>query len=175
MCSVAPRPLLSTRLPIWQDRLRACLPISRPAQSNICVQAMAASVLVDTSFLVAWLADRDRHHDWALAQARNFPPPWSTCEVALSEVFYVLGLDGSAAFAELLRRRGVVVAFDLATHLDAVLELMKKYCDVPMSLADACLVRMTEVLPDPFLLTTDSDFRVYRRHGRQVIPSVAPR
>jgi hypothetical protein len=43
-----------------------------------------------------------------------------------------------------------------------------------MSLADACLVRMTEVLPEPVVLTTDTDFRVYRRHGRQVIPCIVP-
>jgi len=52
---------------------------------------------------------------------------------------------------------------------------MQKYSDLPMSLADACLVRMTETLPDPILLTTDTDFGVYRRHGRQIIPSVMPR
>lgn len=51
---------------------------------------------------------------------------------------------------------------------------MRKYADVPMSLADACLVRMTEVLPEPIVLTTDADFRVYRRHGRQVVPCVLP-
>jgi hypothetical protein len=44
-----------------------------------------------------------------------------------------------------------------------------------MSLADACLVRMTELLPEPIVLTTDTDFRVYRRHGRQVVPCVLPR
>jgi len=46
--------------------------------------------------------------------------------------------------------------------------------DVPMSLADACLVRMTETLADPIILTTDEDFRVYRRHSRQVVPCVTP-
>ena len=46
--------------------------------------------------------------------------------------------------------------------------------DQPMSLADACLVRMTEVLPDPLLLTTDADFRIYRRHSRQAIPHLLP-
>ena len=51
---------------------------------------------------------------------------------------------------------------------------MLKYVDVPMSFADACLVRMTETLPDPILLTTDRDFRIYRRHGRQVIPCKMP-
>ena len=51
---------------------------------------------------------------------------------------------------------------------------MEKYADVPMSLADACLVRMTEILSDPVVLTTDSDFRIYRRHGRHVVPCITP-
>ena len=58
--------------------------------------------------------------------------------------------------------------------MDSVLKLLQKYVNVPMSLADACLVRMTEVLSDPLLLTTDSDFRIYRRHSRQIIPCVTP-
>lgn len=51
---------------------------------------------------------------------------------------------------------------------------MRKYADVPMSLADGCLVRMTELIADPLLLTTDSGFRIYRRHGSQVVPCVLP-
>ena len=51
---------------------------------------------------------------------------------------------------------------------------MQKYAAQPMSLADACLVRMSETLSDPLVLTTDSDFRVYRRHSRQVVPCVIP-
>jgi hypothetical protein len=68
----------------------------------------------------------------------------------------------------------VVPAFDLANDLDRVLRLMHKYANVPMSLADACLVRMSETLEDPVVLTTDGDFRIYRRHGRQVVPCVTP-
>jgi uncharacterized protein len=58
--------------------------------------------------------------------------------------------------------------------VESVLKLLQKYVDVPMSLADACLVRMTETFFDPVILTTDSDFRIYRRHSRQVIPCVMP-
>ena len=58
--------------------------------------------------------------------------------------------------------------------MESVLALMGKYAGLPMSLADACLVRMSETLPDALLLTTDADFRVYRRHGRQVIPALLP-
>jgi len=66
------------------------------------------------------------------------------------------------------------LAFDLGDELERVVGLMEKYADVPMSLADACLVRMTEALADPVLLTTDTDFRVYRRHSRQTVPCVLP-
>jgi predicted nucleic acid-binding protein len=68
----------------------------------------------------------------------------------------------------------VATAFDLRSELTRVLDLMDKYRDVPMSLADASLVRMTEAFPDSTLLTTDDDFRIYRRHGRQVVPCSMP-
>jgi hypothetical protein len=57
---------------------------------------------------------------------------------------------------------------------EPVVKLIEKYSKVPMGLADACLVRMTESLADPIILTTDQDFRVYRRHSRQVVPCVTP-
>jgi predicted nucleic acid-binding protein len=68
----------------------------------------------------------------------------------------------------------VLVAFDLAKEQEPVLKLMQKYSDVPMSLADACLVRMTETLARPVILTTDADFRIYRRQDRHVVPCVTP-
>jgi predicted nucleic acid-binding protein len=54
------------------------------------------------------------------------------------------------------------------------LNLIDKYDDVPMSLADACLVRMSELAADPLVLTTDADFRIYRRNGRQMIACLLP-
>jgi uncharacterized protein len=135
---------------------------------------MAKNVLVDASFLVAWLAERDSRHPWALAKARSFPPRWTTCEAVLSEALHLLGARGAPSLMALLRRRAVLIAFDLADNMEAVLRLMEKYADVPMSLADASLVRMTEILDDAVVLTTDEDFRVYRRHSRQVVPCVIP-
>jgi predicted nucleic acid-binding protein len=87
----------------------------------------------------------------------------------------MLGPPGTAALASLLQRGSLVCAFDFAAHVDDVLGLMKKYSDVPMAFTDACLVRMTEILSDPMLLTTDSDFSIYRRHSRLIIPAVMPR
>jgi len=135
---------------------------------------MATSALVDTGFLVALLSRRDANHRWAVAQATRFPPPWMTCEAVLSETFHLLGGRGTASVGSLLRRRALVGAYRFADDMGAVLKLLEKYADVPMSFADACLVRMTETVNDPKLLTTDADFRIYRRHGRQIIPCVLP-
>jgi uncharacterized protein len=135
---------------------------------------MAGSVLIDAGFLVAFLSDRDKHYNWALAQASYSVIPWKTCESVLSEAFHILGKQGKSALTSLLRRDAVVCAFALADHHESVLNLMQKYADVPMSLADACLVRMSEVLADPIVLTTDAHFRIYRRHSRQVIPCSMP-
>jgi uncharacterized protein len=136
---------------------------------------MAANALVDAGFLVALLSVRDTNHRWAAAQAPRSPPPWMTCEAVLSETAHLLGGRGSGGLAALLRRGAVVCRYCFANDMDAVLKLLEKYADVPMSFADACLVRMTETLNDPMLLTSDADFRIYRRHGRQIIPCVLPR
>lgn len=135
---------------------------------------MARNVLVDAGFLVALLSSRDMHHKWAVTQATELPPPWSTCEAVLSEAFHLLGERGVPALGALLCRRAVLVSFTFAENVESVVKLIEKYSNVPMGLADACLVRMTEALADPIILTTDEDFRVYRRHSRQVVPCVTP-
>jgi len=136
---------------------------------------MAKSALVDAGFLVALLSRRDANHGWAAAQAPRLPPPWATCEAVLSEASHLLGGLGTLSVASLLRRGALVCDYRFADDMDAVLKLLEKYADVPMSFADACLVRMTETLNDPVLLTTDGNFRIYRRHGRQIVPCVLPR
>ena len=135
---------------------------------------MGASVLADAGFIVALLSASDRHHQWAAAQAAQHVRPWLSCEAVLSEAFHLLGPGGAASLSDLLRRGSLRVEFELAANLDAVLRLMQKYASVPMSLADACIVRMTETLDAPIVLTTDSDFHVYRRHGRNVVPLSSP-
>jgi predicted nucleic acid-binding protein len=135
---------------------------------------MAASVVVDASFLVTFLTRSEANHEWAVDQAVVAPPPWKTCEAALSETFHLLGPRAAWGLAELLRRGAVASAFSFQGDVEVILRTMQKYADVPMSFVDACLVRMTEVLPDPILLTTDADFRIYRRLGRRTIPCVMP-
>ncbi len=132
--------------------------------------------LLDTGPLVALLNRRDAHHRWACEVLDSIEPPVQTCEAVLSEAcFLVRELRGGPdAVLELVARDIIQVAFSLESELAAVRKLLTRYASVPMSLADACLVRMTELDNGATVLTLDSDFRIYRRHGRQVVPVVLP-
>ena len=118
----------------------------------------------------------DARHEWAREQFSRLRPPLLTCEPVLSEAAFVLErLGGDAAAALALVEKGVMrVAFSVQEQAASLHVLMHRYADVPMSLADACLVRMTEIIENATVMTFDSDFRVYRRRGRQVIPLLAP-
>ena len=135
---------------------------------------MAKSILVDASFLIALWRKNDQNHPWAVRQARLHPPPWITCEAVLSEADHLLSPDGCATLRIACRRGALRLSFPPDEGLIPILDLMDKYADVPMSVADACLVRLTETLPDPLVLTTDSDFKIYRRQGRRSVPVRMP-
>jgi predicted nucleic acid-binding protein len=131
--------------------------------------------IIDTGPLVALLNRRDRHHAWARVLLDTIEPPIFTCEAVLSEACCLLrGLGGQDAALELLARDIVRIDFDLAAEVAPVRALMKRFADVPMSLADACIVRMSEQEPRSVVVTLDGDFRIYRRNRRQIIPTVMP-
>lgn len=136
---------------------------------------MPKSCIVDSSAIVALLDPREEHHPWAKDTLLRQPQPWFTCEPALTEAFFLLGPAGANALEDLLRKDYLKAGLALSDQMVPVLNLRARYSAVPMSLADACLVVMSEVLPDPVIVTTDSDFRVYRRHHRQIVPCLMPR
>jgi predicted nucleic acid-binding protein len=133
-------------------------------------------IVVDTGPLVALLNIREEHHDWVKAALRDVRAPLLTCEAVLAEAAFLLrSIDaGGRALMALLARQAVRVAFNLDEQHDHVARLMDKYSDVPMSLADACLVRMSELVARARVMTFDTDFRIYRRAGRQVVPVTMP-
>lgn len=137
---------------------------------------MARTVLIDTGPLVAALRKRDKHHEWARAHFEAATVPFATCEAVVSECLFLLegAREGKDALCGLLERRIIVVSFSLEAEREATLRLIRRYRDTPMSLADACLVRMAELENRATVLTTDSDFRIYRKNSRQVIPTFMP-
>ena len=133
-------------------------------------------VIADAGPLVAYLKRDDQQHAWAEEMFRRFHTPLRTCDAVLSEAFFLLQQThgGGEQLLALLERGLVVPDFNLAAELPAIAQLLRRYRSVPMSLADACLVRMAEQERDVAVFTLDSDFKIYRRHGRQTIPLISP-
>ena len=131
-------------------------------------------IVVDTGPIVALLDRRDSFHDWAREAFARLTPPHATCEPVLAEACHLLGAKGADAVMALGERGFLVATFALAAEWRPVRSLMKRYGNVPMSLADACLVRMSELDSGSRIMTLDGDFRIYRRHGRHVVPTLSP-
>ncbi len=138
---------------------------------------MTVPTLIDTGPLVAFLNSRDQYHTWVSKQLDRIPPPLLTCEAVISEACFVLSRTmqhGPLAVLELIDRGLLQMPFRLDDEIALIRELMSRYANVPMSLADACLVRMAEQYPESVLLTCDSDFKIYRKNQRQIIPILMP-
>lgn len=137
---------------------------------------MARNVVADAGPIVAALVAGDAFHSWAKQQFATLRPPLVTCEPVLAEVAFILGRVGGdpQATLELVEKGVLRVALSIQDQAGPLRALMRRYRNIPMSLADACLVRLTELVDDAAILTLDADFRVYRRHRRLVIPLIAP-
>lgn len=137
---------------------------------------MTTTLILDTGPWVALHCKDERHHGWAREQFAQHAGPFISCEAVVTETCFLLaraGFDPAKALA--LLKRGVVrMGMVLSDEASAVRQLFERYDNVPASLADACLIRLSELYADSRVMTLDSDFHVYRRHGRKTIALLRP-
>ena len=137
---------------------------------------MIRNVLLDAGPLAALVNPRDRRQGWARSRFSEILPPLLTCEAVLSEACFLAqrAQGGVPGILGMIDRGVVALAFDLREQFAEAAILIRRYANIPMSVADACLVRMSEIVPNCTVLTLDGDFRIYRRHGRRTIPLLIP-
>ena len=137
---------------------------------------MIRDVVVDAGPLVALIDHRDRWHGWVCSQFAEIIPPLQTCEAVLAEACFVARRlpAGVPAVLGLFEQGVCTLGFALSPNFERVSACVQRYANVPMSLADACLVRMSEIVPRCVVMTLDRDFRIYRRHKRETIPLLIP-
>jgi len=113
------------------------------------------TVIVDTGPIAAFLNKKDHYHEWTKAQLATMSPPLLTCEAVLSESCFLLRHyeNGASNVLTLLERKLLTTPFRLEDELIAVKELLNKYNNIPMSLADGCLVRLAEQITDSVVFT----------------------
>jgi len=134
-------------------------------------------IIVDSGPLVAFLSKKDAFHEWALSQFSFLNPPFFTCESVISEVCFLLRntQNGPQNVFRLIERNLIKIQFNLEPELTIISGLINKYKNIPMSLADACLVRMSEQISNSIICTLDSDFKIYRKDKRKIIPILIPK
>jgi uncharacterized protein len=146
--------------------------------AGITSTSMPQSVLIDAGPIVAFLRDQDEYHDWSVGQFQRFPS-FTTCDAVLAEAcarMEYYGRNDQSRVVELLLSGALRIEFDSNQSADRVLRLMRKYADLPMDFADACLVVMSERVKNCTVVTLDRrDFSVYRRREREAIPFISPR
>jgi predicted nucleic acid-binding protein len=124
-------------------------------------------ILLDTSMIVGLLDRTDAGHRLCV-EALELPDlvyrPLVTCEAVVSESCFLLGHISGAPEKVLqnLEQGMFQIGFELAAHVSAIENLMRKYSDTPIDFADACLIQMAEELNTGDILTLDSDFKHYR-------------
>ena len=129
--------------------------------------------ILDAGPLIAAINRQDEHHRWACETLERPGPPFYSCPEAMAEAAAMTGRP--AAIVEMVHAKEIILAFHLAEQTASVLSLLNKYADRGMDLADACIVRMTEMIRDCRVVTLDrTDFAVYRRNGRELIPVITP-
>lgn len=135
---------------------------------------MRLRILLDTGPLVAFLHRHDEFHSWATVEWATIEPPLLTCEAAIVEACFLLRnfYPGQEAVISLINTGVLQIAFRLDEETKNIGELLTRYQSIPMSLTDACLVRMAEKYSESMLLTLDSDFRIYRKNRSQIIPVI---
>ena len=133
-------------------------------------------IILDTGPLVALLKREEQHHLWVTGIWANLKPPAINCEAVLTETLFLLRNDSAAdSFVfRFLENKLLEIPFQLSQEHEPIKKLRLTYASVPMSLADACLVRMSELYPDSSVMTLDSDFTIYRKNRNQTIPVIMP-
>jgi len=137
---------------------------------------MSQRIILDTGVLVAYFRKSDRFHQWAVTQWGQVDLPVFTCDAVISEACFLFRdlPHIQRAIVELIEGNVIEIAFNLQEESDNICALMGRYESVPMSFADACLVRMSEQISNSTVMTLDSDFKIYRKHRNEEIPVIQP-
>jgi len=122
------------------------------------------AAIVDTGPLVAFFDRAEQHHHWVAARIEELDAPLLVCEPVLAETMYLLARHSRAhdALLDLLQNGALSVAFQIDENIAALRKLLQKYRDTP------------EIYDRHAVLTLDSDFLVYRKHGRASLALIHP-
>lgn len=121
-------------------------------------------VLLDTGVIVALLDRSEKFHQACAEAVCGLEAPLITCEAVIAESCYLLrNLSGAPeAVIENVAAGIFQVSFQLSREAAGVRQVLRKYRDRKIDLADACLIRLADEFGTADILTLNKDFEVYR-------------
>lgn len=132
------------------------------------------SMLIDAGPIIALFDRSDRYHETIVTFLKTEPCQLVSTWPAVTEASHMLDFDNNAQLSmlEWIKRGGMAMYAIESKDVQKMIDLIRKYNDLPMDLADASLVVAAETLGIGEILTIDTDFYVYRTIEKQMIRNV---
>ena len=132
------------------------------------------SILIDAGPIIALFNRKDLYHQRIIEFLRGYTGKLITTWPVMTEVGHMLdySVNAQIAFLEWVGRGGVELYDVPVEKLNRIIEITGKYKDIPMDLANASLVVVSEETGIREILTTDSDYYIYRTITKELIRNV---
>ena len=132
--------------------------------------------IVDAGPLVTFCDRRDSRHDWVVEVFQKIVGPLLTCEAVMAEALYLTRhrADMQDSLLAMVGEGLLSLPFALEREVENIRSLRRQYQNIPISLADACLVRLAEEFDGHHVCTFDTDFVIYRKRGKTPISLISP-
>ncbi len=129
------------------------------------------SALIDAGPLIALFDRDDEYHGPTVEFLKHFEGKLITTWPVITEASYMLSFNINAQidFLEWLKGEAVQIISFEKEHLDRIIQLLRKYADVPMDLADSSLMVAAELLDERNVVSIDTDYYVYRTRSKRAL------
>ncbi len=133
-----------------------------------------ASTLIDAGPMISLFDKSDRYHNTILSCLAGYQGHLVTTWPVITEAAHMLSFDVGAQINLLqwINRGALQIAYLGVQHLGRLIELLHKYSDLPMDLADGSLIVVSEFMNLADIITIDADYYVYRAHGKRAFNNI---
>ena len=132
------------------------------------------NIIVDAGPLIALFDKDDKYHNSVIKFLKTFDGQLITSWPVITEVTHLLSFNVNVQidFLEWLKRKAVTIVNLENIHLERIIQLSKKYSDVPMDLADSSLIVIAELTNITDIITIDSDYYIYRTKNKKSLNNI---
>lgn len=132
------------------------------------------NIIVDAGPLIALFDKDDKYHNSVIKFLKTFDGQLITSWPVITEVTHLLSFNVNVQidFLEWLKRKAVTIVNLENIHLERIIQLSKKYSDVPMDLADSSLIVIAELTNITEIITIDSDYYIYKTKNKKSLNNI---